>query len=257
MGNINDELENLSEEDLKELQSELSPSEGKTEAVSSTENKTTGEASPQSTDKQSGKSEGESESKEETKSPASEGEKTPPVEVTLREKKTSQYVPYERFKEVNDRLKELERQLSQNRPSPPVYNELENWEQPQPQLEEVINQKVAEKIKEVVEPIVVILDEDRERKEFESALAKYPEAKKYLNEIEAYGKATNLTYEDIATLVLAKHSSFVSPQEAAMAEEESREAGISGKSNSTAKRNLSPKDVKSLSDEELEKLIEG
>ena len=140
MGNINDELENLSEEDLKELQSELSPSEGKTEAVSSTENKTTGEASPQSTDKQSGKPEGESESKEETKSPASEGEKTPPVEVTLREKKTSQYVPYERFKEVNDRLKELERQLSQNRPTP-VYNELENWTTTA-SVEEVINQRL-------------------------------------------------------------------------------------------------------------------
>ncbi len=252
-----DVVEKVSEKDLEQIQSELSPSERKTEAVPSTEKKTEGKASSEDATTQA---KSDTAVSQETQKSASEGEKTLPSEISVRPKKSS-YVPYDRFKEVNDKLKALEEELnaqkSQTRPLPPVSNELDNWGQPQPDVENLISQKVVEKVREVIEPIVTTLDEEREKKELEDVLEKYPDAKQYQEEIEAYGKATNLTYDDIATLVIAKHSKPVSTTERAKAEQEAREAEISGQSNSAAKRSFTPKDVKSLSDEELEELLRG
>jgi len=261
MTEINDVISNISESDLEEIQRELEKGGTTPPADSSSAKQTVEDASP-----------GESSRVAETKSsvepekeqqPTSEGEKTPSTEqpsLKTRQRKVSDAVPYERFKEVNDALKKAREELAQIRSqvsNPYGYNELDTYGQPTPQVEEVVNKIVTEKVSEVLKPIITTLDQQKEEQEKEEALAKYPEAKKYEKEIEAYAEATNLTYEDIALLVLAKHSKPVPPEEVERAAMEAREAELGGMSNSTARRSSAPKSLKDLSDEELEALIMG
>jgi len=268
-------MSSLAPEDLKIIQEELGQSGTTPDAASSTAKQTTEDASsgkssgttttksPVEASAQSEKSEKiekiEKSDKAEVKTSASEGEKTPSETVPPVRKKTSNYVPYERFKEVNEALKKAQEELKKyhSTSKPNSLNELDEFGQPVNDVKQVIQEQVVNTVKEVLEPIITTLDEQREQEELNQALEKYPAAQKYLSEIKAYADATNLTYEDIVTLVLAKHSPPVSSEEKKRAELEAQEAELSGKSNSTAKRStLNMSDIKNLPTDELEKLID-
>ncbi len=261
-----DVMSQVSSDDLEVIQKELGQSGTTPDAVSSaaqqtTEDASSGESSGTTTTKSPVEESVQTEKsvKTETTTSASEGEKTPSGTVPRVRKKSSNYVPYERFKEVNEALKKAQEELkkyhSTSRPN--SLNELEEFGQPVNDIKQIIQEQVVNTVKEVLEPIVTTLDEQREQEELNQALEKYPSAQKYLSEIKAYADATNLTYEDIVTLVLAKHSPPVLSEEKKQAELEAREAELSGKSNSTAKRStLNISDIKSLSTDELEKLVD-
>jgi hypothetical protein len=261
MAQINDVIPNISEADLAEIQKELGKGGTTPPADSSPAKQTVEEASPEESSQVAGTKSSVEPQKEQQST--SEGEKTPSTEQTslkTRQRKVSDAVPYERFKEVNEALKKAREELAQLRSqvSPSVgYNELDAYGQPNPSVEEVVNKVVTEKVSEVLKPIITTLDQQKEEQEKQQALAKYPEAKKYEKEIDAYAEATNLTYEDIALLVLAKHSKPISATEKEKAEEEAREAELGGQSNSATRRSTTPKSLKDLSDEELEALISG
>jgi len=264
MANIpKDVIANASDEDIKTIQSELGKQETKPVAEPSPAKQTVEKALPEaSSDTDTKTSDNEAKPvKEEPQKPASEGEKTPSTEATIktRERHTSQSVPYERFKEVNDKLKKLEAELSQTRSSTPPQpsNELDEFGQPYPVDEDRISKVVSTKVKEVIEPVVKTLDKQIENAKLEKALQEHPNAKKYMGEIKAYADATNLVYDDIVKLVLAKHSAPVTKEQVDKAVSEAQKAELNGKSNSSASRKSSVKtDVKKLSDEELERLVD-
>ncbi|MEM3609339.1 MAG: hypothetical protein QW076_00310 [Candidatus Anstonellales archaeon] len=253
-----DVIANVSEEDIKTIQTELGKSGSNPDVGPSPTQKAVEEASTEASSETTGTkaSEEETSVKTEVSKPASEGEKSPSTEIIPKTRERSKTVPYERFKEVNDALKKAQAELSQIRStSAPTPNELDEYGQPD--IKKLVSNEVVNKVKEVLEPIITSLDEEREQQELKQALEKYPEAEKYLKEIKAYANATNLVYDDIVALVLAKHSRPVSLTEKKQAEAEAQEAELSGQSNSTAKRRTPTiQDIKNLSTEELEKLID-
>jgi len=135
--------------------------------------------------------------------------------------------------------------------------ELDEFGRQVPADRDWVKQEVAKTVQEVLEPVVTTLDKQMDDAEFIKALESRPEAKQFEKEIKAYADATNLVYEDIISLVIAKHSKPVSPEAVKQAELEAQEAELSGKSNSAAKRKTpSMADVKNLTTEELEKLVD-
>jgi hypothetical protein len=261
MSETNDVSSNISESDLAEIQKELGKGGTTPPAESSAAKQTVEKASPEESNQVAETKSSVAPQKEQQST--SEGEKTLSTEqpsLKTRQRKVSDAVPYDRFKEVNEALKKAREELAQVRSqvsNPYGYNELGTYGQSTPPVEEVVDKVVTEKVSEVLKPIITTLDQQKEGQEKQEALAKYPEAKKFEKEIDDYAEATNLTYEDIALLVLAKHSKPVSPEAVEKAVMESREAELGGSSNSAARRSSSPKALKDLSDEELEALING
>lgn len=265
MSNIlEDVIAKASEEDIKTIQAELGKQEGQPVADSSTANKPVENASTEASSEEETKaSEKETTStKEESQAPASEGEKTLSTEANepkVKQRRTSQFVPYERFKEVNTKLQETLAELAKLRSSSSNLQqpELDELEQPYTADRNWIKQEVAQTVQSLLEPVITTLDKQMDEAEFNKALERHPEAEKYKKEIKAYADVTNLTYDDIVTLVLAKHSKPVSPEAVKQAELEAQEAELSGKSNSAARRKAaSGFDIKQLSDTDLEKLID-
>jgi len=249
-----DVMSNISDDDLNAIKSELGESGKQPDAEPSTAKQTVEEASPEASSVPTDIKAPEK--------PASEGEKTPPTEVKppeVRQRRISQSVPYERFKEVNEKLQNAMVELTKSRSTtPPDSNkELDEFGQQVPVDRNWVKQEVTKAVQEILEPMVTTLDKQMDNAEFEKALESRPEAKKFEKEIKAYADVTNLVYEDIVSLVLAKHSKPVSPETVKQAELEAQEAELSGKSNSAAKRKTpSMADVKNLSTEELEKLVD-
>ena len=248
MPNKSDDIvSNISDEDLKEITETLGQSGEKPEASSSEAKQTTAEAPTEGTETAVGSSE----------KPASEGEKTPAeglIEPKVRE--TSKTVPYSRFKEVNDQLRQLKAELEQSS-SLDSRRELEENPEVVSDWDKYFENLAKTKVKEVLEPIVEELDKRTEEEQINDILEKSPELKPYRKEIEAYGEQTNLTYEDIALLVRSKHSKEPSFGEVQQSQQEAREAETGGVSNSAAKRKeISSTDLKNIPTEDLEKLVD-
>jgi len=244
----------ISEDDLKQINEELEVESGKKpDTESSTVEKTVEDVS-------------QKESSKEPSETVSEDVKTPPTEtkpVKVRERKTSQSVPYERFKEVNDKLQKALKDSSQNRPlsTPDPNQELEGFEQTVPSQDDLqtsVKNTAVKAVQDILEPVLTTIDKQMEDQEYQKTLDNHPEAQQYESEIKDYANKTNLTYEDIATLVLAKHQKQASASEVKQAEEETQETELGGKSNSTAKRKTSSSvDIKNLPTDELEKLVDS
>ena len=244
----------VTEDELNVIKSELGKSETKSDVESSPAKQTVEKASPEVNI--------DTTVKKPSVQEASEGEKTLSTEakpLEVRQRHTSQSVPYERFKEVNEKLQDTLKELAQTR-STALSNsqqELDEFGQQVPANRDWVKQEVAKTVQEVLEPVVTTLDKQMDDAEFIKALESRPEAKQFEKEIKAYADATNLVYEDIISLVIAKHSKPVSPEAVKQTELEAQEAELSGKSNSAAKRKTpSMADVKNLTTEELEKLVD-
>lgn len=253
-----DVISATSDNDLNVIRAELGKSETKSDAESSIAKQMVEKASPEVSIDTTVKN---APVQEATPEKASEGEKTPSTEVNppeVKQRRVSQSVPYERFKEVNTKLQDTMAELIKLRSTPPNFQqELDEFGQPVPVDRNWVKQEVTKTVQEVLEPVVTTLDKQMDDSEREKALESRPEAKKFEKEIKAYANATNLTYEDIVSLVLAKHSKPVSQEAVKQAELEAQEAELSGKSNSAAKRKTpTMSDVKNLSTNELEKLVD-
>lgn len=248
----------VSEEDLKQINEEMGVESGKKpDAEPSTAEKTTEEAPQEEPVKETSK---------ETPKQVSEDVKTPSAEkeqVKVRERKTSQSVPYDRFKEVNDKLQEALKGQSQSRPqsNSDSNQELEGFEQTAPSQDDFqksVKDTAVKTVQDILEPIITTMDKQMEDQEYQKSLDTHPEAQQYESEIKDYANKTNLTYEDITTLVLAKHQKVASASEVKQAETETQEAELGGKSNSSAKRKSSSSvDIKNLPTDELEKMVDS
>jgi len=265
---MDDIFKDATPEDISLMKSELGESGKKPDADSSPAEKTVETASKESesnaTVAKDSEKQKESPVKEKTsEDTTSEGDKTLSTqEVTpkVRQKKFSKTVPYERFKEVNDKLKEaLEKTPethSDSLPNPP--QELDEFGRQFPTQEswdKKLSNEVTKKVQEVLEPVVTTLDKQIDEAEYEKVMESHPEAKNFEKEIRAYAEATNLTYEDIVSLVKAKHSTPVSNEEKEKVKSEAQEAELSGKSNSAARREKPA--IHKMSDKELEEAVEG
>lgn len=253
-----DVISSISDSDLNIMKEELGKSETKSDTESSAVKQTVEKASPEVSIDTTVK---KTSVQEETPEKASEGEKTPSTESNppeVKQRHPSQSVPYERFKEVNRKLQDTLAELDKVRSTPSnPQQELDEFGQPVPVDRNWVKQEVTKTVREVLEPVVTTLDKQMDDSEREKALESRPEAKKFEKEIKAYADATNLTYEDIVSLVLAKHSKPVSQEAIQQAELEAQEAELNGKSNSAAKRREPTiSDIKNLTNDELEKLVD-
>lgn len=260
-------LKSVTPKDMEQIKTELGKSDpskgdsGEQPKASSLEAKEVTEKASKEVPDEATTVKSESTTKE--TSTTSEGDKTHSEKTFEPSIRRSKSVPYDRFRKVIQERNDLQAQLDSNKPNTAPSSSTGVSEAGQPVIDDysrdiltmtskLIDQKLAPYsglTKDLIKDRMASMDDE----DLAKALSSTPEAAPYVNEIKAYAANTPLSFDDLITLVMAKHQKEAQIKEKKQVDAESKEADLGGPSNSAARRRIST--PHQLSDAELDKQV--